>query len=116
MSITCRVCPVPRPVLFGGPIWLGCDLLMIYRQTWRVVWNEQCVLTGMWDNDNPAREFLLARRVYCSYVAVLLKYNHQVVLARQAMRIRLVSFYWPAELVIEKKFCFRKGKTKFGDL
>ncbi len=48
---------------------------MIYRQTWRVVWNEECVLTDLWDYDNPAREFLLARRVYaiCSKVVWLVE-------------------------------------------
>ena len=38
-------------------------------------------------------------------------YN-QVVLARAAMRIRLVSFYWPAELVIEKKNLLSERENK----
>ena len=72
------------------------------------------MLTGLWDNENPAREFLLARRVYVigSKVVWLVEeiparefllarrvyvcYN-QVELITQAMIIRLVSFYWPAE-------------------
>ncbi len=52
----------------------------------------------------PVREFLLARRVYVCY--------NQVVLARQAMRIRLVSFYWPAKLVIEKKNLLSERENK----
>ena len=33
VSIACRVCLEPRPVWFGGPVWLACGLPMIYRQT-----------------------------------------------------------------------------------